>query len=1104
MRKLSLLLLTLFVSLSMAIAQQRIVTGEVLIAPENEPAVGASVLVKEHPTVGLGVGLDGKFRLTVPAGSKTLRITYVGFKTLELPIKENMKIVLQPDEQTLNQVVVTGITKIDRRLFTGASSKISAETAKLDGVPDVSRALEGKVAGVSVQNVSGTFGTAPKIRVRGATSIYGSSKPLWVVDGVIMEDVSNVGADDLSSGNPETLISSAIAGLNADDIESFQVLKDGSATSIYGARAMAGVIVVTTKKGKQGQAHLNYTGEFTSRLVPSYANYDILNSRQQMDIYRELQEKGWLNLSDILNGSDYGVYGKMYELINTYNPITKTYGLLNTEEARNAYLQSAERRNTNWFRELFSPAIMQSHSVSMSGGTSKSNYYASASALLDPGWYKQSDVNRYTANLNMTHHLLDNLSLNVIAGASYRKQRAPGTLGQDVDVVGGEVKRDFDINPYSYATNTSRVLDPRAYYVANYAPFNIFNELDNNYIDLNVLDAKFQAEIKFKPIRGLELSVLGAFKHTAASQQHNIKDASNQAMAYRAMANGIIRDANKYLYRDPDKPYDLPMSVLPNGGIMHKSENRMSNYDFRATANYNRTFGVHTLNLFGGLETTDIQRNRTAFQAWGLQYQGGETPFYPYQLFKKQVEEGNPYYSLNNTNYRTVAMYSNLTYSYKGRYVFNGTYRYEGSNQLGLHSDARWMSTWNTSASWNVHEEDFFKSLRPLSHLTARVSYSLTGTPPDPSYSSSSTIFKALTPFRPFAETQEPAIAIEELGNANLTYEKKNELNLGFDLGLWKDRINFSFDVYTRNNFDELGFLVTQGTGGDVLRPANVAEMNSHGLELSLSTSNIKTKNFSWNTSFVYSYTDSKITKLYTANPVIQLVTGSGFAKQGYPARSLFSIPFEGISDQGLPLLRNEKGQITSDNINFQERNLTSYLKYEGPTDPKHTGSLGNIFTYKRFSLNVFLTYAFGNVVRLDPKFRAYYNDMASMTHAFTNRWVKAGDEAHTSVPGILSKREYTKNNNLRYAYNGYNYSTERIAKGDFIRLKEISLAYELPNSLFKHTPIRTASVKLQATNLFLLYADKKLNGQDPEFLNMGGVASPVPRQFTLTLKLGI
>ena len=156
---------------------------------------------------------------------------------------------------------------------------------------------------------------------------------------------------------------------------------------------------------------------------------------------------------------------------------------------------------------------MQSHAVSLSGGTAKSNYYASMSALLDPGWYKQSKVNRYTGNFNVSHQILNNLTLNVIGGASYRKQRAPGTLGQDVDVAGGEVRRDFDINPYSYALNTSRALDPRAFYVANYAPFNIFHELDNNYIDLNVLDAKFQFELKYKPIKDLELAALGAFKY---------------------------------------------------------------------------------------------------------------------------------------------------------------------------------------------------------------------------------------------------------------------------------------------------------------------------------------------------------------------------------------------------------------------------------------------------------------------------------------------------------------------------------------------------------------------------------------------------------------
>ena len=561
----------LFMYVSAALAQTKI-SGTVVAADDNEPVIGATIMVVGTKS-GAVTDVDGKFSLTTDVANPQITVGYIGMASQTLKGTTDMKVVLKSSTQTLNEVVVTGLTRTDRRLFTGATDKVDAEKARLSGVADISRSLEGQAAGVSVQNVSGTFGTSPKIRIRGATSIYGSSKPLWVVDGVIMEDAANVGADDLASGNPETLISSAIAGLNADDIESFQILKDGSATSIYGARAMAGVIVVTTKKGKQGQAHISYTGEFTTRLVPSYSNFDILDSKEQMGIYRELADKGWLNFSEVLNGSEYGVYGKMYELINKYNANTGQFALENTTEARNRYLQRAEFRNTNWFKELFSSNIMQSHSISLSGGTQKSNYYASFSALLDPGWYKQSNVNRYTLNVNLTQHLSDKLSLNLIGGAAYRKQRAPGTLGQDVDVVGGEVKRDFDINPYSYASNTSRVLDPSATYVANYAPFNIFNELNNNYIDLNTLDARFQLELKYKPVKGLELSLLGAFKYMASTQEHFVKDNSNQALAYRAMSNGIIRDANKYLYKDPNNPYVLPMTVLPYGGLYHKGDN---------------------------------------------------------------------------------------------------------------------------------------------------------------------------------------------------------------------------------------------------------------------------------------------------------------------------------------------------------------------------------------------------------------------------------------------------------------------------------------------------------------------------------------------------
>ena len=216
-------------------------------------------------------------------------------QTQEVAIKSTpIRVVMKSDAEVLQEVVVTGMQRMDKRLFTGAASKLSADNVKLDGLADISRGLEGRAAGVSVQNVSGTFGTAPKIRVRGATSIYGSSKPLWVVDGVIMEDAVEVSADQLSSGDAETLISSAIAGLNADDIESFQILKDGSATSIYGARAMAGVIVVTTKKGRAGVSKISYTGEFTTRLIPSYNDFNIMNSQEQMGVYKEMQEKGWL------------------------------------------------------------------------------------------------------------------------------------------------------------------------------------------------------------------------------------------------------------------------------------------------------------------------------------------------------------------------------------------------------------------------------------------------------------------------------------------------------------------------------------------------------------------------------------------------------------------------------------------------------------------------------------------------------------------------------------------------------------------------------------------------------------------------------------------
>ena len=1104
-RKFMLFCACLLINIGWAIAQSSEISGVVLSAENGEPVVGASILV-EGTTVGTITDIDGKFSLKVNKGGK-LQISYIGMKTKSLAAKNNMVVKLESDSELLEEVVVTGMQRMDKRLFTGASAKISADDAKLDGIPDVSRALEGRAAGVSVQNVSGTFGTAPKIRVRGATSIYGSSKPLWVVDGVIMEDVTEVGADELSSGDAVTLISSAIAGLNADDIESFQILKDGSATSIYGARAMAGVIVVTTKKGKAGSNKISYTGEFTMRMKPSYRNFNIMDSQEQMAVYRDMEAAGYLNFTDSYRASMSGVYGKMYHLINQYNATSGVFGLENTPEARNAYLRTAEYNNTDWFDLLFDGSnVSQNHAISMSSGTEKASYYTSLSAMVDPGWSKRSKVQRYTANVNALYNINKSLSLNLIGNASYRIQEAPGTLGSQTDPVSGEVKRDFDINPYSYALNTSRTMSPTEYYIRNYAPFNIFNELENNYMNLDVVDMKFQGELKWKPVKKVELSVLGAYKYSTTTQQHYVKDYSNQAWAYRAMDDATMQKANPWLYTDPDKINVLPETVLPVGGFYRETKYSMNSYAFRATASYNDVYNeIHIVNLFGGMEANATNRTQSWFNGVGMQYDMGMLPAYSYLFFKQGNEENSNYYTLETTRSRDVAFFGTATYSYQGKYTLNGTIRYEGSNKLGKSREARWLPTWNLSAAWNMHEEAWFEKLNPaLSNLTLKAAYSLTADRGPADVSNSFVIINSYNPWRPSAGVQESGLQVVDVQNSDLTYEKKHELNIGADIGFLNNRINFALDWYKRNNYDLIGLINTQGVGGEIAKFANVASMKSHGVEFTLSTRNIVSKDFKWNTDFIFSKAKNEVTELETNSTVMDLISGSGFAMQGYPVRGLFSMDFRGLNEDGIPTFVNERGEIVTSDIDFQERDVKSHLVYEGPTDPTITGSFGNTFTYKGFKLNVFMTYSFGNVIRLDPVFSNQYTDMDAMPKEFKNRWMRSGDEQYTTIPAIADQRMNTQDTNLSRAYNAYNYSTERIAKGDFIRMKEISLSYDFPKKWITQLRLSNLSLKLQATNLFLIYADKKLNGQDPEFFKTGGVAVPVPRQFTFTLRLGI
>lgn len=1085
------------------------VRGTVKLQPASgapaEASPGVTILEK-GTTNGTATGADGSFQLQVKPDA-VLTFTMVGFAPQEVSVdgRTTLEVTLQESDNKLREVVVTGYQTIDRKMFTGSAALLTGEDAKREGVTDVSRMLEGRVAGVSVQNVSGTFGAAPKIRVRGATSITGDNKPLWVVDGIILEDVVNVSNEQLSTGDPATLIGSSVAGLNPDDIESFQILKDASATAMYGARAMNGVVVITTKKGRIGKPQVSYTGNYSTYLKPTYNSFDILNSSDQLSVYLELERKGWLNHADASRRQNGGIFTKMYDLINTYDPATGTFALQNTPEARGAFLERYARANTDWFDVLFKNSFMQEHSVSISSGTEKTQLYFSTSFLKDEGWTVADEVKRFTGNARANFNLSDKISLGLITQGSIRDQQTPGTITRISNPVSGEFNRDFDINPFSYALNTSRTLTAyddagnREYFRRNFAPFNILNELENNTLDIAVLDLKLQADLGYKIRNNLTYNFSGALRYANTNREHKVREGSNMAMAYRAADDATVQQNNKFLYRDPDNPEAQPVVVLPYGGFYNTNDDNLVSYYLRNTLDWDKTFDIHTVRVFASQELRYADRQNRFFNGYGYQYDKGGVPFIDPNIVKQGVESNFNYYGMSLRYDRFLAYMANAAYSYNGKYNLNGTVRYDGSNLLGESRTARWLPTWNISGSWNIDTEPFMQQQDMVNRLTLRATYGLTASMGNAT--NSSLVLQSGSTRRPYLSEVESMIYIQNLENSELTWEKQYETNVGVDAGLFNERLQLTVDGYIRNAFDLIGLIRTSGIGGEETKIANYADMKSRGLEVTLNGGVIESQDLSLRSQLTFGYNEGEITNLKNNPDIWSLVTPEGGPKEGYPYRGLFSIRFEGLDPaNGSPIFVSETGERIG-NVYLQS-DETQYLKYEGPVDPIVNGGWFNSLRYKDFTLSGLVTYSGGHKIRLNPAFKTSYTDLDAMPYDFLNRWVLVGDEERTNIPSILDRVEAAKLGGT-YPYNNYNFSSARVVDGDFVRLKQVSLSYNLPSSRVNAIGLNSLSLSLVANNLWLIYADDRLNGQDPEFFGAGGVAMPIPRQFTLSLKAG-
>ena len=913
--------------------------------------------------------------------------------------------------------------------------------------------------------------------MRQATSVKSTYYPLWVIDGVIYKEDKDFNVADLSSPEAKRLIAAALPGLSESDIQSFQVINDASATALYGQRALGGVISVRTSKAGQGTNSFTYQAELSYRAIPSYREFNILNSQDQMAVFNEMVNGKSLDNSSVFISSRYGVYGWLYNQIYNYKDGNGTYGALNTDEGRTAYFRSAELRNTNWFKELYQHSIRHQHTLTFSTGTQKANYYASLNAALDPGWNKYENSQEYSVNFNADFRPFKGWSFGVRSSAAFSKYHYGG-----------------DFRPASYARTASRTLDPNAYYAYDDTPFNIKHEMMHNTSDYKKANMSIQATINWQPIDQLRISALGALRYLDQYSSTDRDEQSNAAQVYRNTSKSIIRSNNSRLYRPLDDPKAIPQVVMPYGGIRNSQNIIEERYDGQLKLHYNDSFGAngaHSVSAVGGLEVFEERRLDEWFDAYGVNYDLGYLTTYSPLLFTNLRNQSKQYYKIHPTLNRGVSFVGNVDYNYLGRYRVNASYRREGTNQFGSARTIRWIPTWNVGGTWSIDQESFFPKLRPLSSLSANLSYGMSGT--IPYVHNALPRLQTLLPFFGDANLIEPGLYINEPANFDLTYEKMYELNLGVNFGLFDERISTGLTFFNRQGRDLIDQVNPQGTGGfvDGLY-GNVAQMTSNGVEVSLTTQNILSKDFSWSTSVTYTHNTNKVTRLNT-NPSVTNLT-SGAARQGYPLNSLFSIPFYKLDANGHPRFFLPSGadvlpdgrHITSPRTGGQVAwtayapDEIDYLVYSGTKTPTDLGGINNSFSYKNFRLGVYIYYSFGAVMRLPEQFATQYNDYQIMGKEFNRRWLRAGDEDRTDVPVIATDAHRQANPYLSNAYENYNRSNVRVAKTDYIQLRDISLSYTVPKSFVQRLRFSSLALKLQASNVALLYADKKLNGALP------------------------
>lgn len=1097
-RHVFILLLSFAGVLTSAFAASRQVQGVVISSEDNMPLIGASVYIKAEdlskdgnsPTItGVITDIDGKFNISVPEGVTRLFCSYVGHEVQELklvPGKDQYEITLFPSAQVLDAVVVTGYQTVERRKLTAAVGKLNISDETIGAVKSIDQALAGQIAGLSVTSTSGAPGAPAKIRIRGTSSLNGTQDPLWVLDGIPLEgtDVpqSNV-LNDVSN-----IQQSSIAGLNPADIENITVLKDAAATAIYGARAANGVIVITTKKGKVGKPVINFSSKFTYMPTLSTNRLNMLNSQEKVDLELELLR------SNFAYGDNKGGVSKIISGYGLTDAYKKGGWSALTPEAQTD-ISRLRNTETDWGDILFRDAFNQEYSLSLSGGNERVTYYTSIGYYQENGNVKGVGLDRLNIVAKTSYKVNRMLKFGVSLFVNRRNNK---TYLTDTYGLVNPVYYSRKANPYyqPFDANGNYVYD---FDVQNNSDtdlgFNIFEERKNtsNEETINALSSIFDAELRFND----------KLKFTTQLGLQLDKASKEQIADKESFSMRIIRKNSKYW----DSASQSNKYFIPDGGVHKAYENTNSQITWKAMGEYRDSFNdIHELEVMVGTELRKTWYETLFSAGYGFDRQ---------TLTTKPVvfpdEDRARQFPLHQKTYKEnayVSFFSTASYSLMNRYTFGGSIRFDGSDLFGVDKKYRYLPLYSVSGLWRLSNEPFMQGTRKwMDNLAFRVSYGIQGN-----------IDKNTSPFllgkyivdNILPGGSEHMIDINSAPNKKLRWEKTQSVNVGLDFSVLNQALNLSVDYYYRKGTDLIGKQMLPLETGFVSTNINWASMVNKGVEVSLSTRNVATKNFSWYTNLNFAYNNNKV--LREAIPEAQTIPG----REGYPVDAIFAIKTAGLDEEGYPLFYDKEGEkvtlkelyrlqdpfglgftVNSDVTPAEERSFYSYI---GSQDTPYTGGLINTFSYKNWELTANLSFNLGGYVRTTPSYNFINFDRGQNVNSdILDRWTPENTDGR--LPALITSEKRADE------YYWYDQKSEIyknldiwVKKLNYFRLQNLRLGYRLPEKMTKSLGMGSASVAIEGRNL-LVFGSSYKNFLDPESM-YNPYAPPIPKSITFSLNL--